>query len=189
MSGDPRRQKFALAVMKGFNNIINEAVHLEGDVNAGTPQADLKRDDALLCIHWYAVAIENISETILIGIGYCGGRVSVLDICNQLIERNSLKLVFESAEKSDGLTLGKLRFNPLEIQIYSSPNQEDREKFTLAHELGHYFLNHSKSHEDGVAGKLFCFLSFATNEISCGGFLLDSSIARAEGSRLRCSLR
>jgi Predicted Zn peptidase len=88
--------------------------------------------------------IENISETILIGIGYGGGRVSVLDICNQLIETNSLKLVFESAENSDGLTLGTLKFNPLEIQIYSSPNQEDREKFTLAHELGHYFLNHFK---------------------------------------------
>lgn len=57
----PRRQKFALAVMRGFNNIINEAVHLEGDVNAGTPQADLKRDDALLCIHWYAVAIGYLS--------------------------------------------------------------------------------------------------------------------------------
>ena len=61
VSGDPRRQKFALAVMKGFNNIINEAVHLEGDVNAGTPPSDLKRDDALLCIHWYAAAIGYLS--------------------------------------------------------------------------------------------------------------------------------
>src|SRR6185369_4396335 len=69
--------------------------------------------------------IENISETILTGIDYCGGRVSVLEICNQLIKINRLKLVFESAEKSDGLTLGTLKFNPLEIKIYSSPNQED----------------------------------------------------------------
>lgn len=61
VTGDPRRQKFALAVMKGFNNIINEAVHLEGDVNAGTPPSDLTRDDALLCIHWYAVAIGYLS--------------------------------------------------------------------------------------------------------------------------------
>src|SRR2546425_9526409 len=41
------------------------------------------------------------------------------------------------------MTLGKLTFNPLEIRIYKCADQDDREKFTLAHELGHYFLNHS----------------------------------------------
>ena len=56
-----RREKFALAVMKGFNNIVNEAVHLEGDVKAGTQSADLRPHDAWLCIHWYAAAIGYLS--------------------------------------------------------------------------------------------------------------------------------
>ena len=62
VTGDPRRKKFALAVMKAFNNIVNEAVHLEGDVKAGTPSADLRPEDALLCIHWYAAAIGYLSS-------------------------------------------------------------------------------------------------------------------------------
>lgn len=61
LSGDPKRQKFALAVLKGFNNVINEAVHLEGDVKKGTPPADLRPEDALLCIHWYTAAIGYLS--------------------------------------------------------------------------------------------------------------------------------
>ena len=60
--GDPRRQKFSLAVMKAFNNIVNEAVHLEGDVKTATPPADLRPEDALLCIHWYAAVIGYLSS-------------------------------------------------------------------------------------------------------------------------------
>ena len=60
--GDPRRQKFAFAVMKGFNNIVNEAVHLEGDVKSSRAPSDLTRDDALLCLHWYSSAIAYLSS-------------------------------------------------------------------------------------------------------------------------------
>lgn len=60
--GDPRRQKFALAVMKGFNNIVNEAVHLEGDVKSSRAPSDLTRDDALLCLHWYSSAIAYLAS-------------------------------------------------------------------------------------------------------------------------------
>jgi hypothetical protein len=62
VSGDPRRRKFALAVMKAFNIIVNEAVHLEGDVKTGTPPTDLRPEDALLCIHWYTAAIGYLSS-------------------------------------------------------------------------------------------------------------------------------
>lgn len=61
VTGDPRRQKFAFAVMKGFNNIVNEAVHLEGDVNSGRAPSDLTRDDALLCLHWYSSAVAYLA--------------------------------------------------------------------------------------------------------------------------------
>lgn len=48
--GDPRRKDFAGALIKGLNDVTNEAVHLEGDVKKGTLPADLSPEDALLCI-------------------------------------------------------------------------------------------------------------------------------------------
>jgi hypothetical protein len=60
--GDPRRKDFAAALIKGLNDVGNKAVHLEGDVKAGTPPADLSPEDALLCIHWYAAVIGYLSS-------------------------------------------------------------------------------------------------------------------------------
>jgi hypothetical protein len=62
VNGDARRQKFGLAVLKGFNNIVNEAVHLEGDVLASRAPANLTREDALLCLHWYSTAIGYLAS-------------------------------------------------------------------------------------------------------------------------------
>jgi hypothetical protein len=62
VTGRLGRQKFALAVMKGFNNVVNEAVHLEGDVNSSRAPSDLTRADALLCLHWYATAIGYLAS-------------------------------------------------------------------------------------------------------------------------------
>ena len=62
VNGDARRQKFGLAVLKGFNNIINEAVHLEGDVSTNRAPSNLTRDDALLCLHWYSAAIGYLAS-------------------------------------------------------------------------------------------------------------------------------
>lgn len=60
--GDPRRKQFAKALIKGLNDIANEAVHLEGDQKQGKPPADLSPEDALLCIHWYAAVIGYLSS-------------------------------------------------------------------------------------------------------------------------------
>jgi len=57
LNGDPRRKKFAAALTRGLHDILNAAKHLEGDQKDGTPPADLKPEDALLCIHWYAAII------------------------------------------------------------------------------------------------------------------------------------
>jgi hypothetical protein len=64
VTGDPRRQKFALAVLKGFNNVVNEAVHLEGDVKSSRVPSDLTRADALLCLHWYSAAIGYLASIV-----------------------------------------------------------------------------------------------------------------------------
>lgn len=59
--GDPRRKEFAASLVKGMHDVMNKAVHLEGDVKTGTPPADLSPEDALLCIHWYAAVIGYLS--------------------------------------------------------------------------------------------------------------------------------
>ena len=59
--GDPRRKDFAKVLAKGLNDIQNAAVHLEGDPKTGKPSADLSREDALLCIHWYSAIIGYFS--------------------------------------------------------------------------------------------------------------------------------
>lgn len=60
--GDPRRKAFATALIKGLNDLANEAVHLEGDAKKKTLPADLSAEDALLCIHWYAAVIGYLSS-------------------------------------------------------------------------------------------------------------------------------
>lgn len=59
--GDPRRKEFALAVTKGFHDLLNKGVHLEGDVKNGTPDSNLNAEDALLCIHLYAAMLGYLS--------------------------------------------------------------------------------------------------------------------------------
>lgn len=60
--GDPRRKEFAMALVKSLNDILNKAVHLEGDVKTGQPPAELNPEDALLCIHWYAAVTGYLSS-------------------------------------------------------------------------------------------------------------------------------
>lgn len=64
------------------------------------------------------------------------------------IRKNKLKVVFEAANpinNKNSNVLGKITFDPLEIRIYRSMDHtKEREKFTLAHELGHYLLTHSR---------------------------------------------
>lgn len=60
--GDPRRKEFALSLIKGLHDILNKAVHLEGDVKTGTPPADVSPEDALLCIHWYTAVLGYLSS-------------------------------------------------------------------------------------------------------------------------------
>lgn len=92
--------------------------------------------------------IEEISEGILKRIDYESGEVPLIDICRLLSENSKLNVVFEAANTTDdkqSSVLGKITFKPLEIKIYQSTNNtKERERFTLAHELGHYLLAHSK---------------------------------------------
>lgn len=93
--------------------------------------------------------IERASATALEAVGYSGGEAPLEKICQWqsaetgLIVRKEVSL--DTDDESTQATLGRIRFDPLEITTFHHPNSHPcREKFTLAHELGHHFLGHSK---------------------------------------------
>jgi Zn-dependent peptidase ImmA (M78 family) len=92
--------------------------------------------------------IEEACENILKLIGYDSGEVSLVKICELLSAESKLNISFEEVNGSinkKGNVLGEIRFVPLEIKIYKiKDHTKEREKFTLAHELGHYLLAHSR---------------------------------------------
>jgi Zn-dependent peptidase ImmA (M78 family) len=92
--------------------------------------------------------IEQISQGVLKSIGYEKGEVPLDRICKLLSEKNNLSVIYEATKvgnKKAERVLGKITFNPLEIKIYrSADHPKEREKFTLAHELAHHFLGHSR---------------------------------------------
>lgn len=62
VKGDPRRRAFAQAVSKGLLDVLNAATHLEGTPRAGVPPADLRAEDARLCLHWYSTVIGYLAD-------------------------------------------------------------------------------------------------------------------------------
>jgi len=86
--------------------------------------------------------IEGICENLHSEIGYAFGEVSLDDICGLLKERHGLE-VAEMSDLPKGV-LGKISFTPLSIEILKDHENEARKRFTLAHELGHFILGHSK---------------------------------------------
>jgi len=92
--------------------------------------------------------LEEYSSKILEDIGYLSGEVSLEDICILEKERSNLSVV--TGIQAPNLEfqrniLGQILFESSEIQIFTSLNSNrSRERFTLAHELGHYFLRHGR---------------------------------------------
>ena len=92
--------------------------------------------------------LERQSFSILRDIGYQDGEVSLNAICAREFMRCGL-VVKRSARleniPSQSAILGQICFEPLEIRLYDQPIvNAGRERFTLAHELAHHFLAHSK---------------------------------------------
>jgi Zn-dependent peptidase ImmA (M78 family) len=88
--------------------------------------------------------IENAANKVLERIEYSEGSVSLERVCAS----EPRLTVFSDIGPQDhveGGVLGRITFDPLEISIYrQSDYNPGRQRFTLAHELGHFFLNHSR---------------------------------------------
>lgn len=90
--------------------------------------------------------IENLSLELLKNIKYKYGVVPIDAICEYVKSNNNINIIFDNSLGFDELgfeILGKIIFEPTTILISKKANEnKHREKFTIAHEIGHYILNH-----------------------------------------------
>lgn len=82
--------------------------------------------------------IEDLSQQIISSCAYTGAAVDLDRISAQI---TNLRVI--NADLSNNETLGTASFDPPEIVLY--PDEEpNRRRFTYAHELSHFLLNHGK---------------------------------------------
>jgi len=90
--------------------------------------------------------IEARASELLKSLSYSGGEVSLVEICNKL----SIGKIDECDNSADSEVLGEANFQRNTITIYPHGNYH-RERFTIAHEIGHFYLEHGKYlHSDSV---------------------------------------
>lgn len=92
--------------------------------------------------------IEDVVKKVLRKIDYTNSKVSLNAVCLFLSDKQDLNVQFVVAGAEETLNnkiLGKIRFSPLQITVFQNEKlTEERERFTLAHELGHLIMGHSK---------------------------------------------
>lgn len=89
--------------------------------------------------------IETLTDEALAAVAYEHGEVPLELLCAEERKRNKLEVRTVDAPADNAAALGRITFDPLEIHLFRrEPSNHGRERFTLAHELGHHFLEHSR---------------------------------------------
>lgn len=86
-------------------------------------------------------SIEELAGQVLSSISHIRGTVNLDRLIAHEEKVKGLKVRF--LEKNDS-ALGSITFNPLEIKIFATDSASPLTRFTLAHELGHHFLDHGR---------------------------------------------
>ncbi|HGO9799684.1 ImmA/IrrE family metallo-endopeptidase [Pseudomonas aeruginosa] len=84
--------------------------------------------------------LEGYAGRVLKSISHIRGAV---DLGKIVAHEEKFDLSVSFLEERAG-TLGMIVFNPVRIKVFSSDKDSHLARFTLAHELGHYFLEHGK---------------------------------------------
>lgn len=90
--------------------------------------------------------LESTGAEALVDLGYAGGEVDLTLICAREATRTGLvvEIGIPSPEPDSPMPiLGRIKFDPLVIQVYGTTNR-GRDRFTLAHELAHHLLDHGR---------------------------------------------
>ena len=106
-----------------------------------------ERNDADLVPFMSPDDVELPCQAVHSAIGYQNGSVSLRAICEWQQLVTGLTVVTGAVarrEEAERGILGRITFNPPSIVIFSDPMGVRRERFTLAHELGHLILGHSE---------------------------------------------
>ncbi len=86
--------------------------------------------------------IKNAAQELQNKIGYIDGPINLISACKQL--SIDLKFTEKIVLDSSGVAiLGQANFDQKSIRIHFHKN-ENRKRFTLGHEIGHFCLNHGK---------------------------------------------
>lgn len=85
--------------------------------------------------------IERLAEQTLKSISYNRGKVDLAKLIEK--ESSDVGLTVNFYDDSPSV-LGSITFYPTEIKIFANESKSSVARFTLAHELGHHFLNHGR---------------------------------------------
>ena len=85
--------------------------------------------------------IEDLSGEILRSAGHTRGAVDLDAVVAGATRSDTLTVTYVEGPSS---VLGSITFAPCEIKIFSADRTSHMTRFTLAHELGHHYLNHGR---------------------------------------------
>ncbi|MDP3148585.1 MAG: ImmA/IrrE family metallo-endopeptidase [Ignavibacteria bacterium] len=138
-------EQYSYSAHQFFEYLIKDDINSFGDENA--EELICQPGDNLTFVPFVEKeVIEKYSQDILRSIKYQSGIVSIRDISDYLEARDGIKFNYCDSLGYDELgfeILGKISFEPTMIFISKKANEnKHREKFTIAHEIGHHILNH-----------------------------------------------